>query len=450
MMSFRKKVLLGDTLLFLFFFFVIFLWIGKDVGIFTFGTLLLFVYTFTTGFIAYRFSFPIQYILDTITPFQEGKAEYLPRISLPNSRSDEFFKLATTLNALSEKIQKQIETLKAQRIETEEILESLAEGVLAVDRSAVITFANQAASQLLKIPREIIVGHSFLNSALHRKCEEMVLQSLQTSEINEQTWNDEEKHLVLFSAPLSRQHKAILVLQDKTVDRKLVDMGKHFIANASHELRTPITILRGFAEVLADAKELTPGLVQEIGEKILKTSHRLEKLVKGLLTLTDIENSSSDHFFSCDLVTIAENCQLLLKTAHPQVEIQWDKQIEKGPLIADADLLEMAIMNLLENAVRYSAKPVRIQMSSGFTLGHYQLIIKDFGIGIPQKDLPHIFNRFYRVDKGRSRKAGGVGLGLSIVKTIVEKHKGKISVESELGNGSQFTLSFPSKDSCAK
>ena len=188
MLNFRKKILLGDLALFLLFFFVIYFSKGTDIGMLGFGTIILLVYILMTTVSVLRFSRPIQHILDAIAPYQEEKVEYLPRIAIPVGQSEEFNKLATTLNSLTEKIRKQIESLKVQRKETEGILESLDEGVIAVDTSGSITFANRVACRMLSLPHQEIVRSSFSESPLHRKCHEMVLQALQTSEPMEQTW----------------------------------------------------------------------------------------------------------------------------------------------------------------------------------------------------------------------------------------------------------------------
>lgn len=450
MLSFRKKILISDLVLFLLFFLIIFVWLGNNAAVLRLGIFLLIAYTFMTMIIVFRLSWPIQYIINSITPYQDGKLDYLPRIVFPGVQSDECLKLAATLNSLTEKIRKQIDTLKAQKQETEVILESLGEGVVAVDSSGDITFANQVACKMLSITPSGNLKRTFSKSPLQSKCRDMVLQALQTSDAIHQSWQElTSKGTVffdLFSSPLSGHNGAILVLQDKTADHKLTEMGKDFIANASHELRTPITILRGFAEMLQHETKLPPAVMRDIGEKIVKTCLRLEKLVKSLLTLADIENLTEEKFYGCDLVAIAENCQNLLLTAHPEVKISFDKQISEAPVFADGDLLDMAIMNLLENGVKYSPSPAEIQMSSRFTSDGYELVIKDLGIGIPEADLPHIFDRFYTVHKARSRKSGGAGLGLSIVKTIIDKHKGKISVSSTLEKGSQFSILLPIKN----
>jgi PAS domain S-box-containing protein len=395
---------------------------------------------------------PVQQIVDAIRPYKEGKEELLPRVVLNEAmQGGEFSKLASTLNSLTERIQKQIENLTRQREETEEILESLGEGIIATDTSAKVTFVNRAACRMLEIQRDQILqqalsGIKTHSSELSKKCHELIIHALQTSEPSLHTLTLRDKgplYLDLISAPLAHQNGALLVLQDKTSDYKIVELGKDFIANASHELRTPITIIRGFAETLQDLPELSEEMLREITEKIVRTCIRLDKLVRSLLTLSDIENLSQDRFKPTDLILLAENSKHHLLAANPTVQIAIHTDLEVAPIVADADLLELAIINILENGMKYSAGVPHIEMTLEQKGHEVSLCIQDKGIGISQADLAHIFDRFYTVDKARSRKSGGAGLGLSIVKTIVDKHKGRIAVTSELGRGSRFTLTLP-------
>ena len=162
-------------------------------------------------------------------------------------------------------------------------------------------------------------------------------------------------------------------------------------------------------------------------------------MVKSLLTLSNVENLSREEFKWVDLLPIVEQCKLLQLAIHPEISIAIHADGSKAMLFLDADVFEMAIMNLLENAIKYSTSPadiaIRIQ-----TKPHFAFEIEDKGIGIPEGDLPHIFDRFYTVDKARSRKSGGSGLGLAIVRTIVEKHGGNIVVFSKIGKGTRFTI----------
>ncbi len=342
-----------------------------------------------------------------------------------------------------------------QRKETEGILESLGEGIVAADTNGKVTFVNEAACEMLGVSREEIIGQSLYKvrgqaEELCLKGHEMILQSLRSPEPSIETFilqnpvqGGPKIYLDLISAPLANQSGALLVLQDKTSDYKIVEMGKDFIANASHELRTPITIIRGFAETLQDLPDISKEMLSEITEKIVRTCGRLDKLVRSLLTLADIENLSEERFMPVDLVSLIENCRHFLLAAHPEAKISIKSEVSHAKILADGDLIDLAITNLLENAVKYSQGPAQIKMNLKKLGNEIHLTVADQGIGISETDLPLIFGRFYTVDKARSRKSGGAGLGLSIVKTIVEKHKGRIHVVSHLGKGSEFTLIFP-------
>ncbi|EKE08257.1 MAG: Sensor protein [uncultured bacterium] len=397
---------------------------------------------------------PIQQILSALRRFEEGKEELLPQIVLHAAADvEEFRKLASILNAQTNRIQKQIEHLTKQKEETKQILESLGEGIVALDPSAKVTFANAKACQMLHIPPVEILGKrldSTKTKELTEKCHDLIVYALQTTEPASYLWNergDRSLYLELSAAPLAYQDGALLVLQDKTSDYQIIGMGKDFIANASHELRTPITIIRGFAETLQDVPDLSSTMKEEIIEKIVRTCIRLDKLVRSLLILTDVENLPKDRLKTTDLIPLVDNCIHLMKTANPTVLITSDSAVEEVFITADADLLELAILNILENGIKYAKGPPQLEISIQKEERAVQLKIRDNGIGIPESDLARIFDRFYTVNKARSRKSGGAGLGLSIVKTIVEKHSGAVHAESIADFGSVFTLTFPIKRS---
>ena len=421
-----------------------------EISFIILGVAVLLLYGIVTWVIMYRLSLPIQHIIDVIRPYQEGKEEFIPRLEFGREihEGDEFGKLAKTLNSMTARIQKQIDTLIQQRGETEAILESLGEGVIAVDSEERVLFVNRVASQMLHTEREALLHQKFGEikgdrSDLAKNCIALIRTAFEQTKIVMETYPFEDKqkyYFHLIAAPLARHRGIVLVLQDKTSDYKVVEMGKDFVANASHELRTPLTIIRGFAETLQDLPNLSQETLKEITEKILKTSFRLETLVRSLLTLADIEGLAESQLLSVDLIFIADTCMHNLLASHPQVQIQLVRKVEHAPIQADTALLEMAIMNLLENAVRYSPSPVQISMTVDRSEERTSLTVSDRGIGISEADLPHIFDRFYTIDKARSRKFGGAGLGLSIVKAIVQKHHGELIVTSKLGQGTTFTI----------
>ena len=438
-MSFRKKILVAISFLFLVF------W-GLFFSNLVAGSLL-FIYTLSICAIVYYVLRPIQQIMEVISPYQEGRIDTLASIHIKPSSSTEFITLVNTLNSLSERTQKQIESLKQQRKKTEGILESLGEGVIALSPSGKITFVNEVTCKLFSLRYDDLFAKSLDEIVspypdLLFRCSELVLQVLQTSEPIEENWSKGPTlYLHLVAAPLANQKGAIIVIQDKTSDYKVLQMGKDFIANASHELRTPITILCGFAETLHDRPNLPTEIIQEISGKILKTSLRLEKLLKSLLTLSNVENLSKDSFHPVDLLALVQHCKAVQLTLHPEASISVHSDEKEAFALVDSAIFEMAIMNLMDNAIKYSSAPaeiaIRIRIGPRITVE-----IEDKGIGIPEADLAHIFDRFYTVDKARSRQKGGAGLGLSIVRTIIEKHGGHIAVFSQIGKGSQFRITL--------
>ncbi len=232
---------------------------------------------------------------------------------------------------------------------------------------------------------------------------------------------------------------AFLIYRAEVMGILAFQAGKNFAANVSHELRTPITIIRGFAEMLP---HLSQEKILEISNKIVSASDRLDQLVKGLLRMEGLEHSSPDCFQACNAGLLIERCKHLLLEAYPEAEVNISGRCDAF-IWADPDLLDLAILNLLENAVKYSSSPAKIQIDLQETSGLFHIRFQDEGIGIPASSLPYIFDRFYRVDKALSRKSGGVGLGLSMVKTIVEKHRGTIVVDSVLGKGTTFKMILP-------
>ncbi len=400
--------------------------------------------------IIHRVMSPVQQIINAVRSYKEGKEEFLPRIVLKEPvQAGELSKLVSTINSLSDQIQKQLEFYARQKEEKEEVLESLGEGILAADPSAKIIFANQSACRMLGVFREQILGgalNGFEETEILKKCHELLLQALQTLEPVSYTWIVRDKgtfYYDLIASPLAHKDGALLVLQDKTSDYRIVQLGKDFIANASHELRTPITIIRGFAETLQDLPELSKEMLHEITGKIVKTCGRLDNLVHSLLTLTDIEQMTTQEFVKVDLLFLLENCIEMIRSVHPTAIVRFHSELTSANVSAEAALLELAVMNILENAIRYSGEPAEIDISLLSMPTEYQIQFQDRGIGISEQELSHIFERFYTVDKARSRKKGGAGLGLSIVKTILEKHRGRITVSSELGKGTLFTFAIP-------
>ena len=259
-----------------------------------------------------------------------------------------------------------------------------------------------------------------------------------------------ERHLQVY-APSCRSHVpagscALLVLHDVTSFKRLEQIRKDFVANVSHELKTPLTAIRGAVETLLDGALNDPAHNRSFVESIAEEAGRLHNLVDDLLVLTQIESRPTAlkrervaiRPFLEELVSRyqalakARGVTLALKEADP-----------KDVLDANRNQLAQAIGNLLDNAIKYNRPSGQVSIRATGGQGGVRIEVEDTGIGIPLEDLPRIFERFYRVDKARSRQTGGTGLGLSIVKHVAESHGGSVSVESRLGHGSCFVLIFP-------
>jgi two-component system, OmpR family, phosphate regulon sensor histidine kinase PhoR len=410
----------------------------------------LLLFSTMTWFIIHRLVAPIQQIITAVKPYQDNLQASIPEIIVKSSgSSDEFVKLANTLNSLSTKIRKHISSLTHERNEKRTILESLIEGVIAIDSNMTMTFANKMAQKFLGFEEENLLGKCFSITnqqpffELLANCQKEKIALTKTISIQ----NDNQKlYLDVIASPKNDDSGAILVIQDKSTHYRLMEMKKDFVANASHELKTPITIIRGFAEALYDNPDLPRTTTVEITDKIVRNCQRMTTLIKDLLTLTDIEHIPENRLMDCDLYDLLENCQNSLQNIFPTASITLSNPSgDPINVIGDASLIELAFMNLIENGAKYSNSPAEITVTFEHEDQWVKVIIADKGIGIPEASLENIFERFYTVNKAHSRKMGGSGLGLSIVKTVIEKHFGKIIVTSKIGVGTSFTVLLPRK-----
>lgn len=419
-----------------------------EIGIIfvAFGVLLLF--SVLTWFVVNHLTAPIHQMIQAVRPYQEGKTKEIPQIQLfPEKRSDEFGTLASTLNRLSARIREQIFSLTQERNDTKALLESLAEGIIAVDDSMHITFVNGTAGRFLKRKPEVLVG-KYLPEIGWEVLGNLAQMTIQEKEVQTDTmivkqWG-KKLYLDLVSSPMLGASGVIIVLQDKSAHYRMMQMRKDFVANASHELKTPITIIHGFAETLHDNPDLPKETTEEITDKIVTNCIRMNTLVKDLLALADIEQLPESRMEECNLEQLVNTSIEVVHDAYSDAQIE--VRIEEGKslaIIGDPSLLQMALTNLVENAAKYSERPAKIEIGLDHIGDWIKIVIRDHGMGIPEEDLEHIFERFYTVDKAHSQKLGGSGLGLSIVEDIIEKHSGKITLESKLGEGTTFTVLLP-------
>ncbi|MFV0340048.1 MAG: ATP-binding protein [Parachlamydiaceae bacterium] len=417
-----------------------------EFGFIVLTSVVLILYSLMTWFVINHLTKPIQAIISTVSTYREGEVNPLRELrDLAGKSKDDVGVLAKTLVSLSERLEKQISSLRNERNEKEMVLQSLVEGVIAVDRKMVVTFANDTALKLLGKNREEVMSKPFddlHNENLAGMLTRCQLEEKPIVESAQAQAKGVTYYLEVVAAPKMDNTGAVLIMEDKSAHYRIIEMRKDFIANASHELKTPITIIRGFAETLHDNPELPLEMTQDITGKIVRNCERMATIVRDLLALADIENIPQSHLSSIEIEPLAQKIKSQILQVHVEAEITIQAEslvVIKG----DHDLIEMALSNLMENAVKYSNVPAKVLVNISQEHGNVIIQVKDEGIGIPKEDLSRIFERFYRVDKAHSRKVGGSGLGLSIVETIIKKHFGTISVESELGQGSTFTITLP-------
>ncbi|MCB1108862.1 MAG: GHKL domain-containing protein, partial [Chlamydiia bacterium] len=396
------------------------------------------------------FSRPINVLFKAVNDYHNGKIKTLPEVDATGRHEAAVF--ARALNDLNQEITDLKEKLTNEKQRASCVIESLSEGVIIVDCELNVTYANMKGAKLLGTPKLQLVGKDFREIKTKRpsealpKCQELAKAAVQNHALltDSFTVGEENKvHLDIIAVPIGNLQGVALIIQDNSTHHKILTMGKEFIANASHELRTPITIIKGFAEMLHDLPEISESMLEDITDKIVRNCHRMSALVKNLLVLADLDNLPQACLEERDLLVILENCQHQLHTLHPEVQITIDSPKDAFIVNVDSALIDLAIMNLLENAVKYSSAPANITLKISEADDDYIAYISDKGMGIPEQDLDHIFDRFYTVSKSHSRKLGGAGLGLSIVRNIIEKHEGSLDVQSSFGKGTTFIITLP-------
>jgi two-component system phosphate regulon sensor histidine kinase PhoR len=336
------------------------------------------------------------------------------------------------------------------------LLANMVEGVMVVDQRHVVRLVNDELLNLFDL-KQSPLGRTVLESLREARVEMIVRETIRRGEPHQQEVVLESTALGLpprhfdisvvpIRTPKDEVRGAVVVLHDITRIKQLEVVRQDFVANVSHELRTPLAIFRGYLETLEDNPDMPREESQRILETMKRHSDRLNALVEDLLILTRLEARQMETEFSTIRVD-AFFRQLVRdwgnRTNSRVMDIQIEMPGDLPPLDVDALRLEQVMFNLLENAVAYSNPPRRVVLSAARHDGQMEVRVADNGMGIPPNDLPHIFERFYRVDKGRSRTSGGTGLGLSIVKHIVQSHGGTVHAESELGKGTTIVLRLP-------
>jgi len=435
--------------------------IRKQEQIYSFRIVLSFVITIIliglmSVIISKQLSRPVKIIKDGAQQFANGNLS----VKLPEPHEEELAGLARALNTMASTLDDRMYLITRQRNELNTILSSMTEGVIAVDNKERIISMNPAAAHILSVKRECVEGKWLHDIVRNSTLQRFVMHTLSSDTKVETTFTlsgpDGDIHIhgsgvVLNDGPGGPQG-AVLVLNDITRLLRLENTRKEFVANVSHELRTPLTSIKGFLETIRDGNYQLPDEVNEFLKIILSKTNRLCSIIDDILTLSSIERDYEQREISFSesnlypiLLSAVESCGAKAKTKNIQLSIECDEPLV---LRMNSALLEQAVVNLIDNAVKYSEEGKKVAIRAIKNENEAVISVEDQGIGISSEHLQRIFERFYRVDKARSRKLGGTGLGLSIVKNIVIAHGGKVNVQSVLGKGSVFNIFIPvTKDS---
>ncbi|QUX18868.1 PAS domain-containing protein [Staphylococcus haemolyticus] len=372
-------------------------------------------------------------------------------VRVPESNVKETKALFVTTNDLARRLQKLNNKQKMQSNRLKTTLENIPSSVLMIDKHGEIVVANHAYYELFR-PNGKVENKNY-TSYLDPKIQQLILESFKTEKpLHDQIEillnNVHHKYFDLSCVPILSKSKKklqgmVVVMHDITNLKKLENLRREFVANVSHELKTPITSIKGFAETLIEGAKNDEESLDMFLNIILKESNRIESLVMDLLDLSHIEQQTEIETAFMNLSELAYTTIDNLQNQARYKNIKIVSEIEKDVIIeAQENKIAQVITNLLSNAINYSLENNEVIVRV-YRVGHeVNLEIQDFGIGIDKSDQKHIFERFYRVDKARSRDSGGTGLGLSITKHIVEAHHGTINVESDIGEGSLFKVSF--------
>lgn len=410
-----------------------------------------FLVTIIVGSIAFFFvSKPIAEISSVTQDIARGNYDRKVVIST----NDEIGDLSQSINYMSEQINAKILEVNASKSRLEAVLLSMCEGTMVVDQNGTILLINRVLSDFFEVDVNPI-GLKSLEVIRNIEVQETIDQvlrskaSVMSQEIS--ILGPEEKIFSLFAAPVLRGKEldgAVLVFHDITALKHLEMIRRDFVANVSHEIRTPLTSIKGYAETLLDGAIHDKDNALDFLKIISQDSNRLVQLVDDLLDLSKIESGKlhlrmASHSFERILDRVLSG----LKDQLVDCNVTVSKDIPKNlpDVTLDDAGISQVLLNLLNNAIKYNNNPGTINISLENADEFIRVHIKDSGIGIPSDDLPRIFERFYRVDKARSRECGGTGLGLSIVKHIIQAHQGDVFVESQIDVGSTFSFTLPKK-----
>lgn len=391
---------------------------------------------------------PIYQLTNNAQKMASGNFEQI----VSNNSDDEIGKLTDTFNYMAKELKRTLNEISSEKSKIETLLLHMNDGVIAFSNEGTIIHANPAAVKMLGITSNdetftTIFSRLNINVSL-----EKIIYLQEWTNINQQV-NFNNKYLKIFFAPFkdesNKVNGVICVAQDITEQEKLENMRREFVANVSHELKTPLTSIRSYSETMLE-DELDPEMRKSFMQVINTEANRMARLVSDLLQLSRLDFKqdkwNKQYFDVAKLVKeISQRMDLEAKKKKQNLECLITSEVPQ--VYADKDGIEQVILNIISNAIKYTQEEGKINVYVGFIHDSAYIKVIDTGIGIPSEDLERVFERFYRVDKARSREMGGTGLGLAIAKEIVEANDGTIKLNSEYGKGTEVILTLLVKPS---
>lgn len=426
-------------------------WIQARAGLSTLGGFIVLVLmaTVTSVLLARYLARP----LDCMRRAAQAQAAGEPNVEWPIPTTREMRALSNAVQTMAINLQDKIRTIEGLLAEQRAIFDSMAEGMIVVDPRERLLDVNRAAQQMLNIDIQSARGRDVLEVVRNMRLAELIRRTLRGDEAvvegDVTLLAARERHLQVRGSVLragSRIKGALMVLSDVTRLRQLETVQREFVANASHELKTPVTSIKGFAETLA-TEDMDAEQARRFTKIIMRQAEQLGTLIDDLLELTRLEHEEGRASIERKPVPISEVIENAVEVCGPeanQKNIRIEREIPPDIVIAaHGVLLQRAVVNLLDNAVKYSPPNTTVRVRAERTEREALIHVIDQGPGIAPEHHARIFERFYRVDKSRSRKLGGTGLGLSIVKHVMSAHGGRVDLVSAPGKGSTFTLRIP-------
>ena len=404
--------------------------------------------TVVSVFITAKVTRPINKLISSAKRIAAGEEVEIKKVGQKEDK--QVNELVDAFGLMTNELKENLNEVSRQKNQIETILLHMTDGIIAFNMEGKITLVNPAATRLLRImPEEDSFEKIFQKVNIEINMEKIIYLDNWTSSEERVTLGD--TNINLFFAPLKNENETpagvMVVIQDITEHVKLDNMRKEFVADVSHELKTPITSIMGYADTLLEGEYDKQTQDKFLGV-IASEARRMAKLVTDLLALSRFDNNQiKQEKEEFDLGELVKKCQ---ERVQPQIK-QKRHQVEcfvtanVPPVYADKDGISRVILNVLTNSIKYTKEEGHIKIYVGFVYNDAYIKVIDNGLGIPEEDLSRIFERFYRVDKARTREMGGTGLGLSIAKEILDRNGGSIDIKSEQGKGTEVVIRIPTK-----